>query len=65
MEESFNKKYRDYNRSKETKEEISRMNLGPNESMEDYEERANFTLDPGSLKLVPSLRDQGRCDRNP
>lgn len=35
------------------------MTLGPDESLEDYEERfqmkynrANFTLDPGSLKLA-------------
>ena len=45
--------------SKETKEEIFRMTLEPDESLEDYEERfqlsygrANCTLDLESLKLV-------------
>jgi len=38
MQISFNKKYMDYCRSKDTKEEIFRMTLGPNESLEDYEE---------------------------
>ena len=59
MEETFNSKYKDYYRSKETKEEIFRMTLGPDESLEDYEERfqlnykrCNYTLDPNSLKLV-------------
>ena len=59
MEETFNNKYKDYCRSKETKDEIFRMNLGSDESLKDYEERfqlnykrANCTLDPDSLKLV-------------
>jgi len=39
MQHSFNEKYMDYCRSKETKEEIFRMTLGPDESLEDYEER--------------------------
>jgi len=38
MQQAFNGKYRDYCRSKETKEEIFRMTLGPYESLEDYEE---------------------------
>lgn len=53
MHEAFNKKYRDYSRSKDTKEEIFRMTLGNDESLEDYEEifqlsykRARCTLDP-------------------
>ena len=59
MQESFKNKYKDYCRSKETKDEIFRMTLGPDESLEDYEKRfqlnykrANCTLDPDSLKLV-------------
>ena len=59
MEETFSSKYKDYCRSKETKDEIFRMTLGPDESLEDYEERfqlnykrANCTLDPDSLKLL-------------
>ena len=59
MKQAFNRKYRDYCRFKETKEEIIRMTLGPDESLEDYEERfqlsykrANCTLDLESLKLV-------------
>ena len=59
MEETFNNKYKDYYRSKETKDEIFRMTLGPDESLEDYKEmfrmkykRANYTLDPDSLKLI-------------
>jgi len=49
----------DYYRSKDTKEEIFRMTIGQDESLEDYEERvqlsykrARYTLDPKSLKLV-------------
>jgi len=38
IQQSFNNKYRDYYRSKETKEEILRMTLGNDESLEDYEE---------------------------
>jgi len=59
MKQSFKNKYRVYCRSKETKDEIFRMTLGPNESLEDYEERFQLnckrvrcTLDPKSLKLV-------------
>ena len=59
MQDSFNKKYRDYCRSKDTKEEIFRMTIGQDKSLEDYEERfqlgykrARCTLDPESLKLV-------------
>ena len=59
MQEAFNNKYRYYCRSKETKDEILRMNLGPDESLEDYEERFqlnykrdNCTLDPRWLKLL-------------
>ena len=59
MQDSFKKKYRNYYRSKETKYTVFRMTLGPNESLEDYEERfqlnykrSNFTFDPGSLKMV-------------
>ena len=33
MEETFNNKYKDYCRSKETKDEIFRMTLGPDESL--------------------------------
>ena len=47
------------NDGKEIKDEIFRITLGPDESLEDYEERfqlnykrANCTLDPYSLKLV-------------
>ena len=46
-------------RSKETRDEIFRMTLGPDESLGDYEvrfqlnyKRANYTLDPKSLKLI-------------
>ena len=59
MQQAFNKKYRDYYRSKDTKEEIFRMTIGQDESLEDYEERFQLsykrvrcTLDPESLKLV-------------
>ena len=59
MHQAFNNKYRDYYRSKDTKEEIFRMTLGHDESIEDYEERfqlsykrARCTLDPESPKLV-------------
>jgi len=59
MQQAFNNKYRDYFRSKDTKEEIFRMTLGHDESLEDYEERFNLsykrarcTLDLESLKLV-------------
>jgi len=59
MQKAFNNKYRDYCRSKDTKEEIFRMTLGHDKSLEDYEEsfqfsykRARCTLDPESLKLV-------------
>ena len=58
IQQSFNKKYIDYYRSKDTKEEIFRMTLGHDESLEDYEERfqlsykrARCTLDPESLKI--------------
>lgn len=58
MQRVFNKKYMDYCRSKETKEEIFRMTLGLNESLKEYEERfhlsyrrARCALDPKSLKL--------------
>jgi len=59
MQQAFNNKYQDYCRSKETKEEIFRMTMGSDESLEDYEERfqlsykrAKCTLDPKSLKLI-------------
>jgi len=59
MQQAFNNKYRDYCRSKETKEKIFRMTFGHDESLEDYEERfqlsykrARCTLDLESLKLV-------------
>lgn len=39
LKQSFNKKYRDYYWLKETKEDIFRMTLAPNKSLEDYEER--------------------------
>lgn len=59
MQQAFNNKYRDYCRSKDTKEEIFRMTMGSDESLEDYEERFQLsykkvkcTLDPESLKLI-------------
>ena len=59
MQQNFNKKYRDYYRSKDTKEDILRMTIGQDESLEDYEERfqlrykrARCTLDTEPLKLV-------------
>jgi len=59
MQQAFNNKYRDYFRSKDTKEEIFRMIIGSDESLEDYEERfqpsykrAGCILDPESLKMV-------------
>jgi len=59
MQQDFNKKYRDYCRSKDTKEDIFKMTMGQDESLEDYEKtfkfsykRAKCTLDPESLKLV-------------
>jgi len=58
MQQAFNNKYRDYCKSKDTKEEIFRITLGHDESLEDYEERfqlnykrARCTLNPESLKL--------------
>ena len=59
VEDTFKNKYKDYFRSKESKDEIFRMTLGPDGSLEDYEERfqlkykrANYTLHPAPLKLV-------------
>ena len=59
MKQEFKKNYMDYCRSKETKEEIFRMTLKLDESLEEYEDtfqlnyrRANCTLDLESLKLV-------------
>lgn len=59
MQQAFNKKYSDYCRLKYTKEDIFRMTIGQDESLEDYWERfhlsykrARCTLDPKSLKLV-------------
>ena len=59
MQQAFTIKYCDYCRSKDTKEEIFRMTIGSDESLEDYEERFQIsykrdrcTLDPDSLKLV-------------
>ena len=59
MQQVFKNKYRDYCRSKDTKEEIFRMTLGHDESLKDYEEilqlsykRVIWTLDPQSPKLV-------------
>ena len=59
MQQDFNNKYREYRTSKYTKEEIFIMNMGHDESLEDYEERfqlsykrARCTLDLESLKLV-------------
>ena len=59
MQQAFNNKYRDYCRSKETKEEIFRMTISSDESLEDHEERFQLsykrvkcTLDLESLKLV-------------
>lgn len=53
MQQTLNYKYKDYCRSKEEKEEIFRMSLGPYESLEDYEEsfqlnyrRDNYILGP-------------------
>jgi len=39
MQQAFNHKYMDYCRSKYTKEEIFRMTMGHDESLEDYEKR--------------------------
>jgi len=59
MQQAFNNKYQDYFRSENTKEEIFRITLGHDESLESYEEifqvsykRARCTLDTESLKLV-------------
>lgn len=59
MQKTFSDKYKDYCRSNEIKEEIFRMTLGLDETLEDYEEIfqliyriANCTLDHESLKLV-------------
>jgi len=59
MQQDFNNKYRDFGRSKYTKDKIFRMTICHYESLEDYEERfqlsyktARYTLDPESLKLV-------------
>lgn len=59
MQQAFNNKYRNYCRYKGTKEEIFRMTLGHDESLEDYEEifqliykRVRCTLDRESLKLI-------------
>ena len=38
MQQAFHKKYQDYCRSKDTKEEIFWMTMGSDESLEDYEE---------------------------
>jgi len=59
MQQSINKRYKDYCRSEDAKEEIFRMILEHDESLEYYEERfqlsyerAGCTLDLESLKLV-------------
>jgi len=59
MQQAFNNKFQDYCKSKDTKEEIFRMTLGHDESLDDYEvrfqlsyKRARCTLDSESLKLV-------------
>lgn len=39
MQQAFNNKYRDYYKSKDTREEIFRMTLGHDESSKGYEER--------------------------
>jgi len=60
MQQTFNDKYQDECKSKETKGEIFTTTLGPNESLEGYIEerfqlnyrRANCTLDARSLNIV-------------
>ena len=53
MQQSFNDKYRDYCRSKDTKEEIFRMTLGYYEERFQLSyKRAICTFDPESLKSV-------------
>jgi hypothetical protein len=60
MKNTFSESYRDYCRSRDTMDEIFRMTQGPDESLEDFEERfqlsykraQNCTLDEDSLKFV-------------
>jgi hypothetical protein len=60
MKNTFSERYRDYCRERDTRDEIFRMTQGPDESLEDFEERfqlsykraQNCTLDEDSLKLV-------------
>jgi len=47
MKQAFNNKYMDYYRSKDTKEEIFRMTLGHDESLEYYDERFQLSLKKG------------------
>lgn len=54
MQQPFNNKYWDYCRSKETKEEIFRMTMGSDESLEDYEERFQRIKGLGA-HLTPNL----------
>eukprot|EP00253_Pinus_taeda_P022003 PITA_22003 len=43
MQQTFNNKYKDYCRSKDTKEEIFKMNIGQDESLENYEDSSSVT----------------------
>lgn len=59
MQKYFNKKYRDYCRSKDTEEDIFMITMDQDESLEDYKEifqpgykRARCALEPESLKPV-------------
>jgi hypothetical protein len=60
MKNTFSERYKDYCRERDTRDDIFRMTQGPDESLEDFEERfqlsykraQNCTLDEDSLKLV-------------
>jgi len=53
MKESFLRKYQDYSRSKELKDEIFQMVARPNETLEKYVERFQYNLQRSPYASLP------------
>ena len=53
MKESFLKKYQDYCRSRELKDEIFQMTARPNETLEEYVERFQYNLQRSPYASLP------------
>ena len=53
MKESFLKKYQDYCRSRELKDEIFQMKAKPNEALEEYVERFQYNLQRSPSESLP------------